>query len=71
MARRMEQGGVEEDGVALGQRQLHAMPGEIIAEGRLLPGEETGLIALRIRQVQGGTGFDRHVAMGDGTLQGQ
>ncbi len=67
----MEQRRVEEDGVALFQRKLHVVFLEVGGEFGPVEGEVAGVILLRMRQVQGGAGFDRHVTVGDGALQSQ
>ncbi len=65
----MEECGVEESRVALGQRQLHVMLVEIGREGGRCHGEVTGLVGLRIGQVERRPALQRHVAMRDGALQ--
>ena len=69
MACRMEERGIEEDRIALGQRQLDVVLVEIVLELGLAPGEVARHEILRIGQIERGAAFNRHVAMGDGALQ--
>ena len=62
---------VEEDGIAFGQWQLHAMFVEVVAELRAGGREVPGPVGLRVRQVQRRTGLDGHVAVRHRALKGQ
>ena len=70
-AGRMEQRRVEEDGVALCERQLDVLGLEELDELRKLPRDVAGEVLLRVRQVHRRAGLDRHVAVRDCTLQGE
>ncbi len=67
----MEQGGVEEDGVTLGERQLHVVGHEVLLELGQPVGEVAVRVLLRVRQVERRAGLDGHVAVRDGALQGE
>ena len=61
-SRGVEQGRIEESGVALGERQLHMVRLEVIAELGPPRGEIAGQIGLRERQVErrsGSTGMSQ------------
>lgn len=67
----VEERGIEEHGVAGGQRQLHVVPVEVLDELLLVDGEVAGSVLLRVREEHGRSGLHRHVPVGDRALQGQ
>ena len=69
VARCVEQRVVEEDAVAGAQRELDEMVGEVLLERGIPVGEEAEVVAVRERQQAGRAGLDRHLAVGDRTLQ--
>ena len=71
MPGRVEERGVEEDRIPLRQRQLDEVSVEVRAELRSPEGEVAGLVLLRVRQVHRRAALDRHVAVGNGALEGQ
>ena len=67
----VEERGVEEDRVALGERQLHVVLREVVAELGEPPGEVAGDELVGVGQVHRRPALDGHVRVGDGALQGQ
>ena len=67
----MEQGRVEERGIALLQRQLGVVLLEVLGELGQVEGEVAGLVLVGVGQVEGRAGLDGHVAVRDRALQGQ
>jgi len=70
-AGRMKQRGVEEQCVALCERQLYAVRFEISAEVVAPPCKVARRVTLRTRQQLGRSAFDRHVAVRERALQGE
>ena len=70
-ARGMEEGGVEERRVTLGERQLDVVGLEVLTELRPVKGQVPGQVLLRVRQVHRRPGLDRHVRVRDRALQGE
>ena len=67
----VEERGVEEDGVALGQRELHVVLCEVLAELGQAPGEVPGEVLVGVGQVHRRPALHGHVGVGDRTLQRQ
>ena len=65
----MEQRGIEEHRVALGQRQLHHVLGEVVDELLLVERDVPANELLRVGQQHRGPALHRHVAVRDGALQ--
>ena len=68
-ARRVEQRRVEEDGVALPHRQLHAARREVLDEGFARRREIAWRVFVRVRQVERRSRLERHVAVRDRALE--
>ena len=67
----MEERRVEEAGVALAQRELDVVLGEVGLEVVAPPGEVAGEVLVRVGQVERRPALQRHVAVRDRALEGQ
>src|SRR4051795_10594504 len=67
----MKSRGIEKGSIALGKRELHLMAVEILAKLRPAGCEVPGCVGLRVREIEGRSAFDRHIAMGDCALERQ
>ena len=63
--------GVEEEEVALGERELDVVVAEPVLEGGALEGEVAFEEELAVGEEERGAGLERHVAVGDGALEGE
>ena len=70
-AGRMEQRGVEEDGIPLAQGQLHVVAHEVLLELPEPVREVAVRVLLAVREIERWARLDRHVAVGDGALEGE